>query len=114
MHCHNRRDMKNIKTYLRKIYGFIAKAFDAFYNFLDLVMRIGMAACILALKLIIHLLRPAIVKVVEWLRALFVRHPKYRGIVEFNRVKRIRRLEDETFTLFEATINKNYLLTKQQ
>ena len=73
-----------------------------------------MAACILALKLIIKLLRPVIVKVVEWFRALFVRHPKYRGIVEFNHVKRIRRLEDETFTLFEATINKNYLLTKQQ
>lgn len=54
--------MKNIKTYLRKIYGFIAEAFDAFYNFLDLVMRIGMAVCILALKLIIHLLRPVIAK----------------------------------------------------
>ena len=92
----------------------ITKAFDAFYNFLDLVMRIWVAACILALKLILHLFRPVIVKVIEWLRALFVRHPKYRSIVEFNHVKRIRRLEDETFTLFEETINKNYLLTKQQ
>lgn len=40
----------------------ITKAFDVFYNFLDLVMRIGMAVCILALKLIIHLLRPVIAK----------------------------------------------------
>lgn len=62
LHRDTRQAMKNIKTYLRKIYGFIAEAFDAFYNFLDLVMRIGMAACILALKLIIHLLRPVIAK----------------------------------------------------
>lgn len=105
--------MKNIKTYLKKIYGFIAEAFDAFYDFLDLVMRIGMAACILALKLTIRLLGPAIVKVVEWLRALFVRHPKYKGIVEFNHAKRIRRLEDETYSLFEELICKRYLPTKQ-
>ena len=92
----------------------ITKAFDVFYNFLDLVMRIGMAACILSLKLIISLLRPAIVKVAEWLRALFVRHPKYRGIVEFNHVRRVRRLEDETYSLFEELICKRYLPTKQQ
>lgn len=105
--------MKNIKTYLRKIYGFIAEAFDAFYNFLDLVMRSGMAACILALKLIIRLLRPVIVKIVEWLRALFVKHPKYRGIVVLNHVRRVRRLEDETYSLFEELICRNYLPTKQ-
>ena len=113
LQCDKKQAMKNTKTYLKKIFGFIAKAFDAFYNFLDLIIRIGMAACILALKLIIHLLRPATVKVVEWLRALFVRHPKYRGIVEFNHVKRIRRLEDETYSLFEELICKRYLPTKQ-
>ena len=87
--------MKNIKKYLRKIYGFIAKAFDAFYNFLDLIIRIGMAICILALKLIIKLLRPIIAKVAGWLRSLFIRHPKYTGLIVLNHVKRVRRLEDE-------------------
>lgn len=96
--------MKNIKSYWIKVIGIIPKAFDAFYNFLDLVMRIGMAACILALKLIIHLLRPVIVKTIEWLRALFVRHPKYRAIVVFNHVRRVRRLEDE-----ECQAMLNYL-----
>ena len=87
--------MKNIKKYLRKIFGFIAKAFDAFYNFLDLIIRIGMTACILALKLIIKLLRPVIAKVAGWLRSLFIRHPKYTGLIVLNHVKRVRRLEDE-------------------
>ena len=105
--------MKNIKKYLRKIFGFIAKAFDAFYNFLDLIIRIGMAACILALKLIIKLLRPIIAKVAEWFKALFSKHSKYRGIVVLHHVKRIRRLEDETYSLFEELICKRYLSTKQ-
>ncbi len=87
--------MKNIKSYWIKVIGIIPKAFDAIYDFLDLVMRIGMAACILALKLIIHLLRPVIVKTIEWFRALFIKHSKYRGIVVLNHVRRVRRLEDE-------------------
>ena len=97
--------MKNIKTYLRKIFGFIAKAFDAFYNFLDLVIRIGMAICILALKLIIKLLRPVIAKVAGWLRSLFIRHPKYTGLIVLNHVKRVRRFEDE---IYEELVYRNY------
>ena len=97
--------MKNIKTYLRKIFGFIAKAFDAFYNFLDLVIRIGMAICILALKLIIKLLRPVIAKVAGWLRSLFIRHPKYTGLIVLNHVKRVRRFDDE---IYEELVYRNY------
>ena len=96
--------MKNIKKYLRKIFGFIAKAFDAFYNFLDLIIRIGMTACILALKLIIKLLCPIIAKVARWLRALFVRHPKYKGLIVLNHVKRVRRFEDE---IYEELVYRN-------
>ena len=97
--------MKNIKKYLRKIYGFIAKAFDAFYNFLDLIIRIGMAICILALKLIIKLLRPVIAKVAGWLRSLFIRHPKYTGLIVLNHVKRVRRFDDE---IYEELVYRNY------
>ena len=97
--------MTNIKTYLRKIFGFIAKAFDSFYNFLDLIIRIGMAACILALKLIIKLLRPIIAKVAGWLRSLFIRHPKYTGLIVLNHVKRVRRFEDE---IYEELVYRNY------
>ena len=97
--------MKNTKTYLRKIFGFIAKAFDAFYNFLDLIIRIGMAICILALKLIIKLLRPVIAKVAGWLRSLFIRHPKYTGLIVLNHVKRVRRFDDE---IYEELVYRNY------
>lgn len=37
-----------------KLLRMIAKAFDAFYNFLYIVMKTGMVACMLALKLIIN------------------------------------------------------------
>ena len=90
---------------MRKIFGFIAKAFDAFYNFLDLIIRIGMAICILALKLIIKLLRPVIAKVAGWLRSLFIRHPKYTGLIVLNHVKRVRRFDDE---IYEELVYRNY------
>lgn len=88
-----------------KMLRIIAKLFDAFYNFLDLIIRIGMAACILALKLIIKLLRPIIAKVAGWLRSLFIRHPKYRGLIVLNHVKRVRRFDDE---IYEELVYRNY------
>ena len=89
--------MKNIKPYLIKVIGIISKAFDAFYNFLDLLMRMCMAVFIIALQQIGYLFRPVFLAVKSRRMATFAKRLKSSKLMVPTHVKRVRRLEDEFY-----------------
>lgn len=82
---------------MKKIYRKLADAFDAFYNFLDLLMRICMAVFVIALKQIGYLFRPVFLAVKSRRMATFAKRLKSSKLMVPTHVKRIRRLEDEFY-----------------
>ena len=82
---------------MKKIYRILADTFDAFYNFLDLLMRICMAVFIIALQQIGHLFRPVFLAVRSRRMATFAKRLKSSKFMVPTHVKRVRRLEDEFY-----------------
>jgi len=82
---------------MKKIYRILADTFDAFYNFLDLLMRICMAVFIIALQQIGYLFRPVFLAVRSRRMAAFAKRLKYSKLILLTHVKRVRRLDDEFY-----------------
>ena len=80
-----------------RIITILTNAFDAFYNFLDLLMRICMAVFIIALQQIGYLFRPVFLAVRSRRMSAFANRLKSSKLMVPTHVKRVRRLENEFY-----------------